>query len=87
MREIGGITSEKTGRQEAVNTQVNKDEVVSFILRVAMTLDGSSYYAFSSITELPFLFLFKYRVTKEQLMQDKRFTLSTFDATLCVALK
>ena len=87
MREIGGITSEKTGRQVAASIQVNNEEVVSFMLRVAMTLDGSSYYAFSSLTEFPFLFPFRYRVTKEQLMQDERFTLSTFDATLCVALK
>ena len=87
MREIGGVASEKTGRQEAASIQVNNEEVVSFMLRVAMTLDGSSYYAFSSLTEFPFLFPFMYRVTKEQLMQDDRFTLSTFDATLCVALK
>lgn len=87
MREIGGITSEKTGRQEATHIQVDNEEVVSFILRVAMTLDGSSYYAFSSLTEFPFLFPFEYRATKEQLIQDERFTLSMFDATLCVALK
>lgn len=87
MREIGGITSEKIGRQEAVIISVNIEEIISFILHVAMTIDGSSYYAFSSLTEFPFLFPFKYRVTKEQLMQDERFTLSTFDATLSVALK
>ena len=87
MREIGGITSEKTGRQTAASIQVSNEEIISFMIRVAMTIDGSSYYAFSSLTEFPFLFPFKYRVTKEQLMQDKRFTLSTFDATLCVALK
>lgn len=53
----------------------------------AMTIDGSSYYAFLSLTEFPLLCPFKYRMTKEQLMQDERFTLSTFDATLSVALK
>ena len=52
-----------------------------------MKLDGSSYYSFLSLTEFPFLFPFKYKVTKEQLMQDNRFILSTFDATLSVALK
>jgi hypothetical protein len=87
MREIGGITSEKTGRQESASIEVNNEEVVSFMIRVAMTLDGSSYYAFTSLTEFPSLFPFKYRVTKEQLMQDERFTLSTFDATLSVALR
>lgn len=87
MREIGGIRSEKTGRQEAASIEVKNDDVVSFMIRVAMTLDGSSYYAFSSLTDFPFLFPFKYRVSKEMLMQDDRFVLSTFDSTLSVALK
>ena len=87
MREIGGIISEKIGRQEPASIQVNNEEVISFILRVAMTLDGSSYYTFSSLTEFSFLFPFEYRMTKEQLMQDERFTLSTFDSALCAALK
>lgn len=87
MREIGGIISEKIGRQEPASIHVNNEEVISFMLRVAMTLDGSSYYTVSSLTEFPFLFPFEYRMTKEQLMQDERFTLSTFDAALCAALK
>lgn len=87
MREIGGIRSEKTGRQEAAAIEVKDVEVVSFMIRVAMTLDGSSYYAFSSLAEFPFLFPFQYRVSKEMLMQDDRFVLSAFDSTLSVALK
>ncbi len=87
MREIGGIKSEKTGRQEAATIEVKDEEVVSFMIRVAMTLDGSSYYAFSSLTDFPFLFPFQYRVSKEMLMADDRFVLSTFDSTLSVALK
>ena len=87
LREIGGIKSEKTGRQEATAIEVKDEEVVSFMIRVAMTLDGSSYYAFSSLTDFPFLFPFQYRVSKEMLMADDRFVLSTFDSTLSVALK
>lgn len=87
MREIGGIKSEKTGRQEAAAIEVKDEEVVSFMIRVAMTLDGSSYYAFSSLTDFPFLFPFQYRVSKEMLMADDQFVLSTFDSTLSVALK
>ena len=87
MREIGGIKSEKTGRQEAAAIEVKDEEVVSFMIRVAMTLDGSSYYAFSSLTDFPFLFPLQYRVSKEMLMADDRFVLSTFDSTLSVALK
>lgn len=87
MKELDGVRSIQTGKHEAVKKDVTKEEIIGFMLRVAMTLDGSSYYSFTSLTEFPFLFPFKYRVTKEQLMQDDRFTLSTFDSALSVALK
>ena len=72
---------------EAVKTAIANEEIVAFLLEVAMFLDGSSYYSYSALSEFPFLFPFYFRVSKEQLMQDDRFTLSTFDATLSVALK
>ena len=87
MREIGGVRSEKAGKQEPAHIEVKNEDVVSFMVRVAMTLDGSSYYAFSSLSEFPFLFPFEYRISKEALMQNERFVLSTFDSTLCVSLK
>ncbi len=87
MRETGAITSERSGRQEPASIQVNNEEVVSFMLRVAMTLDGSSYYPFSALAEFPYLFPFKYQVSKEMLMQDDRFVLSTFGSALSVSLK
>lgn len=87
MKSLEAISSPQTGKYQACSISVNNEEVVSFMLRVAMKLDGSSYYSFLSLTEFPFLFPFKYKVTKEQLIQDNCFTLSTFDATLSVALK
>lgn len=87
MKELGAVRSIQTGKHEAIKTTIASEEIVAFMLEVAMFLDGSSYYSFSSLSEFPFLFPFNYRVTKEQLMQDDRFTLSTFDATLSVALK
>ena len=87
MRSLGAISSLQTGKYQACIYQINNEEVISFIIRVAMKLEGSSYYAFSALTEFPFLFPFKYRVAKEFLMQDDRFGLSTFDSTLSVALK
>lgn len=87
MKDLGAVKSIQTGKHEISKTEVNKTEIVNFLLRVAMTLDGSSYYSFSSLTEFPFLFPYKFRVTKEQLMADERFTLSTFDSALSVSLK
>ena len=87
LKELGLLKAEKRTRYAIKEREVQDIEAVNFMLATAMTVDGSSYYSFASLTEFPFLFPFNYKVTKEQLMQDERFTLSTIDATLCVALK
>ncbi len=87
MKELGAVRSVQTGKHEAVITSVAREELVAFMLEIAMYLDGSSYYMYSSLREFPFLFPFKYKVTKELLMENRAFTLSTFDANLCVSLR
>ena len=87
MRELEAVRSIQIGKHEAVIKNVSNEEIVSFMIEVAMYLDGSSYYSFSSMTEFSFLFPFKYLLDKEQLMKDERFILSAFDTQLSVALK
>lgn len=87
MKEMGTVRSIQTGRHELVETNVEENEIVAYMVQVAMYLGRSSYYSFSALTEFPFLFPFKYQITKEQVAQDERFTLSTFDSTLSVSLK
>lgn len=87
MKELEAVRSIQTGKHKAIVKDVENEDIIAFMLEVAMYLNGSSYYSFSSLTEFSFLFPFKYWVTKEQLMQDERFTLSTFGSTLSVALK
>lgn len=87
MKSLEAISSPQTGKYQACVIPVNNEDIVSFMLRVAMKLDGGSYYSFSSLREFPFLFPFKYKITKEQLMQDDCFSLSAFDSTLSIALR
>jgi len=87
MKELGTVRSIQTGKHEAIVSNIDQEEIVAFMVETAMYLGGSSYYSFTSLTEFPFLFPYKFKVTKEQLMQDERFMLSTFDSTLSVALK
>lgn len=87
MKELETIRSIQTGRHEAIITKIEKQEIIAFMVEVAMYLEGSSYYAFADISEFPFLFPFEYKITKEQLLQDERFILSAFNSTLSVALK
>jgi len=87
MRELGAVCTQKPGKHSSPHIPVKNSVIINFMIRAAMFLDGSSYYPYSSLTEFPFLFPFNFSVSKEQLMQDQRFKLSAFDATLSVALK
>lgn len=87
MKSFDAVSTPKNGNYQVCSFIVKNEEIVSFMLRVAMKLDGSSYYSFDALKEFPFLFPFKYEVTREQLMNDEHFSLSTFGANLSVTLK
>ncbi len=87
MKSLEAVESPATGKYVVNKQTVKEEKIISFMLRSAMTLDGSSYYTYESLSDFPFLFPFSYRITKELLMADDRFVLSTFDATLTVSLK
>lgn len=87
MKELQAVRSIRIGKHEAMVKSITNEEIIAFVLEVAMFLDNSSYYAFSDLSEFAFLFPFNFKVTKEQLMQDERFVLSTFDSVPSVSLK
>jgi len=87
MKALEAVSSPGTGKYIASSIPVKNEEVVSFLIKTAMHFSGSSYYSFSTLNDFPFLFPFDYKVTKEQLMNDKQFVLSVFDSTLSVGLK
>ncbi|MBQ9209514.1 MAG: hypothetical protein IJ149_08025 [Oscillospiraceae bacterium] len=86
MRELGAISSQKVGKHSLIHTDVTNTEIISFMVRTAMYLDGSSYYSLSALEEFKALFPYKYHISKEHLVQDDRFVLSTFDGELTVSL-
>ena len=87
LKELNFLEAVSRTRYRVNRVRISDDESVNFILAGSMQVDGRSYYPFSSLTEFPFLFPFDYSVSREQLMGDARFALSTYDATLCVALR
>ena len=51
-----------------------------------MRIDGNSYYSYTDLKDFSVLFPFKYQISKEQLMADKRYTMTNFDGKLSIAL-
>lgn len=87
LKELGLLQAISKTRYVLNRMSVTDEAVINFILAVALKVESKSYSTFPTLTEYPFMFPFDYRVSKEQLMMDDRFVLSTFDATLCVALR
>lgn len=49
-------------------------------------VDGNSYYSFSELHDFDLLFPFEYKTSKEELMTNERFTVSTFGGEVSVSL-
>lgn len=65
---------------------ITKDEVVNFIIYVAMKIENHTYCAFSGLNNFYSMFPFEYTISKGQLMLDERFVLTNFGGELSIAL-
>lgn len=87
IKEIGVISTNKPGNYSIIKSNVNKSDVVLLMVRVAMEVDGNSYYSFNDLADFDVLFPFEYKVSKEALMEDERFVVTQFGSELSVALE
>ena len=87
LKEIGVLESVKTGQYRVVKMDVSRSEEISYLLRVAMRADGSSYYSMRSLKEMSILFPFRYDSPRELFMNEDQFVLSTFNGETSVSLR
>ena len=86
MKELDAISSEKPGKYTSKKHSIARSEVALFMAMVAMKVDGNSYYSFSELHDFDLLFPFEYKTSKEELMTNERFTVSTFGGEVSVSL-
>lgn len=86
MKELDAISSEKPGKYTIKKHSIARSEVALFMAMVAMKVDGNSYYSFSELHDFDLLFPFEYKTSKEELMTNERFTVSTFGGEVSVSL-
>jgi len=87
MKELGALYCDKPGKYYIENHSVNNDQLLNFMLFVAMKVGGNSYYTFSDLANMGILFPFEYQLRKEQLMTDERFVINNFGGEITVAIK
>ena len=87
LKELGLLTATSRTRYAVTKLAITSSEVTNHILLCAMIANGGTYYPFTELENIYELFPFVLNITKEQLMEDARFTLSTFDGQLSVSVK
>lgn len=81
------LESEKVGVYSIKKHTLSKPEIVNFLLYAMMKIDDGGYYSLVNLEESLYLFPFDYKVSKEALLMDERFTTGTFGGELSISLK
>lgn len=66
--------------------EIKEESIAAFLVCTAMRIDGSSYYPFAAINNFSVLYPFRYQLTKNWLIHDDRFVVSTYDGELSLSL-
>ena len=82
-----GILKNETRLRYRLNKQyIGNTDVVNFMLSVAMRIEDSGYYSFVGLSDFDLMFPFQYQVTKEQLIECPKFSMSNFGGELSISL-
>ena len=87
MKELGILDCVSKTRYKLKKQSISKNDVINFIIYVAMMVGDQSYYSFTDLTAFDVLFPFEYKVSKEALMEDERFVVTKFGSEISVALR
>lgn len=87
MKDMGVLSCEKPGKYHIQKYPISNEQIVNFMLLVAIKVGGNSYYTLPDLTNIGVLFPFEYRVNKEQLITDDHFVINNFGGEITVALK
>ena len=87
LKALEALDSEKTGVYSINKHEFSKPEIVDFLLYVMMKIDDAGYYSLLDLENSVYLFPFEYKVSKEAILMDDRFTTGSFGGELSISLK
>ena len=87
LKALEALDSEKTGVYSIKKHEFSKPEIVDFLLYAMMKIDDAGYYSLLDLENSVYLFPFEYKVSKEAILMDERFTTGTFGGELSISLK
>lgn len=80
------LTCDKPGKYHINKHTIFKSEISSFMVYTMMLVNDSGYYSFQEISASTYFFPFIYKLEKEAILQDNRFTMNNFGGQLSIAL-
>ena len=87
LKALEALDSEKTGVYSIKKHEFSKPEIVDFLLYVMMKIDDAGYYSLLDLENSVYLFPFEYKVSKEAILMDDRFTTGSLGGELSISLK
>ena len=87
LKALEALDSEKTGVYSIKKHEFSKSEIVNFLLYAMMKIDDAGYYSLLDLENSVYLFPFEYKVSKEAILMDEKFTTGTFGGELSISLK
>ena len=87
LKALEALDSEKIGVYSINKHEFSKPEIMNFLLYAMMKIDDAGYYSLLDLENSVYLFPFEYKVSKEAILMDDRFTTGTFGGELSISLK
>ncbi len=76
----------KPGKYNVNIHKVVNSKIATFMVCTIMSVDDGGYYTISDINSSMYLFPFEYKIEKETILEDNRFTINNFGGEVSIAL-
>lgn len=86
LKALDVMVCDKPGKYHVKTHKVYNSKVTAFMVYAMMLIDDGGYYTFTEINSSTYLFPFEYKMEKEILFEDERFSMNNFGGELTISL-
>lgn len=86
LKAIDVLKCDRPGKYYISKHRVLNSKIVSFMVYTMMLVDDGGYYSFIEVNSSTYLFPFDYKLEKEILLEDTRFSMNNFGNELSISL-
>lgn len=86
LKAFGVLSCDKPGKYHIAKHKVTNSKVSAFMVYTMMLIDDGGYYSFIEVNNSTYLFPFSYKLEKEIVMEDNRFSMNNFGGELSIFL-